>query len=415
MDDFNLKVQGAIGIIAMLALCYAFSTSRKSIKPRIVFYGLGLQFLFAFLILRTEPGRDFFARANEIILTLLGFSEAGAVFLFGQQLGTPGGAGGFVFAFHVLTTIIFFASLMSILYHYGIMQRIVSAVAWVMQRTLGTSGAETLSASANIFVGQTEAPLLVRPFIKSMTKSEIMTVMTGGFATVAGGVMATYVGMLKDVFPDIAGHLLAASVMAAPGGIVISKILFPETESPKTSGTLEINVERTTRNGVDAAAAGASDGLQLALNVGAMLFAFVALVKLLDGLLGWGGSLVGIENASLEGLFMYLFSPLAYAMGVAKSEVFEVSKLLGTKMVATEFVAFDKLSKLGETLSARTMTMSSYALCGFANLASIAIQIGGISAMAPERRSDLAQIGLKAMFAGFLTTCLTATIAGLMV
>lgn len=414
MDDFNLKVQGAIGIFAMLALCYVFSTSRKSIKPRIVFYGLGLQFLFAYLILKTSPGRAFFDKANTVIMKLLSFSEEGAKFVFGS-LGTADGPLGFNFAFQVLTTIIFFASLMGVLYHYGVMQRIVRAVAWVMQRTLGTSGAETLSASANIFVGQTEAPLLVRPFIKGMTKSEIMTVMTGGFATVAGGVMASYVGMLKDVFPDIAGHLLAASVMAAPGGIMISKILFPETEKPETSGSLEINVERTTRNGVDAAAGGASDGMQLALNVGAMLFAFVALIKLMDALLGWGGSFIGFENASLQSLLMYVFSPIAYAMGVPRAEVFEVSKLLGTKMVATEFMAFLSLGSGDVQLSPRTMTMCSYALCGFANLASIAIQIGGISAIAPERRSDLAQIGLKAMFAGFLTTCLTATIAGLMV
>ncbi|MFG0316820.1 MAG: NupC/NupG family nucleoside CNT transporter [Planctomycetota bacterium JB042] len=417
MDDFALKARGAIGIVVILALAWLLSSNRRKVRPRIVLYGLGLQFAFALIVLRTDVGRAFFDRANGAIQKLLDFSREGAAFVFGP-LSIPAGEEGslgFMFFFQPLVTIIFFASLMAVLYHLGIMQFVVRGVAWVMVRTLRTSGAETLSASANIFVGQTEAPLVVKPFIAKMTRSEIMAIMTGGFATVAGGVMATYVSIVRDVFPNIAGHLMAASVMAAPAGLMMAKILVPETERPETAGGVSVEVEKTAANTVDAAAAGAADGMKLVLNVAAMLFAFVAMVALLNFGLGKVGGWFGHEELSLQWLLQYAFAPLTYAMGVESGDVLAISKLLGEKLVLTEFVAYMNLGEQGAELSERSVTIASYALCGFANFASIAIQIGGISAMAPERRSVLAELGVKAMFAGFLTTCLTATVAGLLV
>ena len=426
MSDLGLKLQGALGILCMIALAWALSTDRRKVRWPLVLWGLFLQFLFAVIVLKTDAGRAFFDGANSVILSLLALSERGATFVFGG-LGTAAGVAGYIFAFQTLSTIIFFASLMAVLYHFGVMQLIVRGVSWVMQRTLGTSGAETLSASANIFVGQTEAPLLVRPFIEKMTRSEIMTVMTGGFATVAGGVMAAYVSFLYDANPAIAGHLMAASVMAAPGGILISKLMLPETGTPQTAGTsVAGEVEVESRNVVDAAAKGAGDGLHLALNVGAMLIAFVALVALANEMLGWFGDLLwGWFGApmmptsgswlSLELIFQLVFSPISYVMGIERGDVLPVAQLLGTKITQTEFLAFQKLGTMGDDISPRSFTMASYALCGFANFASIAIQIGGIGAIAPSRRSDLAEIGLRAMFAGFLTTCLTATVAGLVI
>lgn len=417
MEDFALKARGAIGIVVILAFAWLLSTNRSKVKPRVIVFGLGLQVTFALIVLKTEFGAWFFSKANGAVNQLLGFSREGADFVFGPLAIPPTEPGslGFMFFFQPLVTIIFFASLMALLYHLGIMQLVVRGVAWVMIRTLRTSGAETLSASANIFVGQTEAPLLVKPFIAKMTRSEIMAVMTGGFATVAGGVMATYVAIVSDVFPDIAGHLMAASVMAAPAGLMMAKILVPETETPETAGVVKIEVERTAANSVDAAASGASDGMKLVLNVAAMLFAFVAMVALIDFLLGWIGGWIGFEQLSLTWILQYALAPLAYAMGVESGDVTTVSRLLGEKLVLTEFVAYLNLKEVGEQLSDRSLTIASYALCGFANFASIAIQIGGISAMAPERRAVLAELGVKAMFAGFLTTCLTATVAGLLI
>ncbi len=415
MDDLALKMRGAIGIVLMLGLAFLFSSHKRLVRPRVIGFGLGLQLAFAWIVLKTEFGEAFFAKANTIIIGLLDFSQYGAHFVFGPLAPEPGTPNtvGFIFFTQTLTTIIFFASLMAILYHLGIMQLVVRAVAWVMRRTMKTSGAETLSASANIFVGQTEAPLLVRPFIDRMTRSEIMAIMTGGFATVAGGVMAAYVGMVKDVFPDIAGHLMAASVMAAPAGLMIAKILVPESEASETAGGASIRVEKTSSNVIDAAAGGAADGMKLVLNVAAMLLAFVALVKLGNYILGWGGEILGYEGVTIEGILSYVFAPLPFLMGVESGDVFQVSRLLGEKIVLTEFIAFDHLGQMGEQLSPRSFMMASYALCGFANFASIAIQIGGISAMAPGRRSDLARLGLKAMLAGFLTTCVTAAVAGI--
>jgi concentrative nucleoside transporter, CNT family len=412
------QAQGLFGIVVFLALCYLCSTNRKAIRPRIVIGGLTLQVIFAIVVLKTNLGAAIFNGANQAVQKLLSFAEKGTSFVFGP-LGVPpsqSGTLGFTFAIHALCPIIFFAALMAVLYHLGIMQLVVKGVAFVVQRTLKTSGSETLSAAANIFVGQTEAPLLVKPFIEKMTKSEIMAVMTGGFATVAGGVMAAYVGMVQASIPDIAGHLLTASVMAAPAGLMIAKILEPETEVSATASSLDVKVEKTSRNVIDAAASGASDGVMLVLNVAAMLLAFVSLIALIDFLLGSLQPL-GLE-LSLVKIFQWVFAPIAWLMGIERGDVVDAAGLLGTKLVATEFAAYTQLGNINATetvMSERSMRMMSYALCGFANFASIAIQIGGIGAMAPSRRGELAALGVKAMAAGFLTTCLTATVAGLLI
>jgi CNT family concentrative nucleoside transporter len=306
---------------------------------------------------------------------------------------------------------------MSVLYYLGIMQVVVKAVAWVMQRTLGTSGAETLSASGNIFVGQTEAPLLVKPFVKGMTRSELNTVMTGGFATVAGGVFAAYVMMLCDVFPTIASHLMAASVMNAPAGLLLSKMILPETGTPATAKTLQIEVEKTESNVIDAAAGGAATGAQLAINVGAMLMAFVALIHMLNFGIGWIGGLVHLEGLTIQGILGRVFQPLAWVMGVPWQDTTYVGSLIGIKTTLTEFIAYAQLGgdlKTGaQALHPRSIVIASYALLGFANLPSIAIQIGGISGLAPKRRGELAQLGLRAMIAGNLAAFMSASLAGM--
>jgi CNT family concentrative nucleoside transporter len=322
------------------------------------------------------------------------------------------------FAFSVLPTIIFFSALMTILYYVGIMQRVVRAVAWLMQRTLRTSGAETTATAGNIFVGQVEAPLLVKPFVEDMTLSELNTLMTGGFATVAGGVMAAYVAMLAGSFPAIAGHLLAASIMAAPAAIVVSKMLVPETGRPETIDRLDMEVEQDHSNVIDAAAGGASDGLRLALNVGAMLIAFLALIAMVNGLLDWGLGLFGVEHMTLERLLGYAFAPVAWLIGVPMSEAAQVGSLFGVKMVANEFVAFQMLADglaTGSALSPKSLIIATYALTGFANFSSIAIQIGGIGGIAPSRRQDLSRLGLRAMLGGTAATWMTATLAGVLV
>jgi CNT family concentrative nucleoside transporter len=341
------------------------------------------------------------------------------VFLFGDLAKPSGQNLGAYFAFGVLPTIIFFSSLMAVLYHLGIMQRVVKGMAHVMQRTMGTSGAETLSAAGNIFVGQTEAPLLVRPFVDKMTISELMAVMTGGFATVAGGVLAAYVGMLRGVFPDIAGHLLSASIMSAPAALVIAKVMIPEPnpELSETYGGVKHELKSEDANVIDAAARGASEGLGLALNVAAMLLAFIALISLVNALLGWGGGLLGLEGLTLEGLLGAVLAPLAWLMGVSWADAAAVGELMGLKTVLNEFVAYLRLSTmLGEgALEPRSVIIATYALSGFANFSSIAIQIGGIGGIAPGRRSDLSRLGLRAMIAGSIAAFMTATVAGMLV
>ncbi len=419
-----------LGMVALLLLAWLCSSKRKQVPWRVVGWGLALQFAFALFILRTPIGLAIFDWARAAINTILGFTTYGAAFVFGHLALNPnnpehtpliaqyGKPVGLVFFFGVLTTIIFFASLMSILYHLGVMQALVKAVAWVMVRTMGTSGAESLSAAANIFVGQTEAPLVVRPYVAQMTRSELMAVMTGGFATIAGGVMAAYVAFGID-----AGHLLTASVISAPAALVMAKLMEPETEEPLTKGTVRVTFERTTVNVIDAAAVGASDGLRLAFNVAAMLVAFLALLAMVNAFLGWFDRtllsqfvpLEGRAPLSLETLLGYLFAPLAFLLGTPLQDVLTMGSLMGIKVAANEFVAFVRLAELKDTLDPRSFMIATYALCGFANFGSIAIQIGGISAIAPERRADLARLGLKAMWAGALASWLTACVAGVLV
>lgn len=435
------RLIGILGIFVLLGIAWLMSNNRKKVDLRVVIWGITLQIIFALIILKTGPGQALFFYARAFVTKLLSFTDAGASFLFGNlYMGDPGiaqsmGKGaplqlwdpgtqqyvniGIVFAFHILPTIIFFASFMGIMYHLGVMQKIVEAFAWLMRKTMGTSGAESLSAAGNIFVGQTEAPLLIKPYVPTMTRSELMAIMTGGFATIAGGVMAAYVRFGVD-----AGHLMAASVMSAPAALVMAKIVFPETEESVTRGGVKLEVKKTTSNVIDAAATGAADGLKLALNVGAMLLAFIALIAMLNYFLGKIDDIVNFItfhhtnfawDLSLKKIFGIIFSPLAFVMGVDFKDVVEFGNLLGTKISINELVAYVDLTQLKGVISERSYIIATYALCGFANFSSIAIQIGGIGGIAPERRHDLAKIGLKAMFAGALASWLTATIAGILI
>jgi len=400
---------GIIGMFILLGIAFAMSNNRRKLDWRLIFWGLSLQLLFALFILKTPIGQPFFGAVDLVVKKLLGFSDAGSDFLF-KSFGM-----GIVeapllnFAFRVLPTIIFFSSLMAILYYLGIMQRVVKGIAWVMERTLKTSGAETLSVSANIFVGQTEAPLMIRPFVKGLTQSEVMAIMVGGFATVAGGVMAIYVKILSDV-PNIAGHLMAASIMSAPAALVIAKIIYPETEIAATADDATVKVEKIDDNAMEALARGATSGLQLAGNVAAMLIAFVALIAMVNALLGFVG-------VTLQEILGFIFKPLAWTMGIPWNEAGIMGTLMGEKLVLTELIAYADLSELRNTggISDRTAIIASYALCGFANFASIGIQIGGLGGIAPERRKDFAKLGLKAMFGGALASWLTATVAGILI
>ena len=405
MDRFT----GIIGAVVLLAIAYGMSNNRSAISKRTVLWGLGLQLFFALFILKTPIGQPFFSAVARIFLKLLSFSDAGSDFLF-KSYGTGVVEGPLMnFAFRILPTIIFFSSLMALLYHFGIMQRVIRWIAVTVQKTMGTSGSETLSVSANIFVGQTESPLMVRPFINQMTMSELMAVMTGGFATVAGGVMAIYVAMLSNI-PGIAGHLMAASIMSAPAALVMAKIIFPETEESETLGDLRIEVERPDDNAMEALSRGATDGVKLAVNVGAMLVAFVAFIAMVNGILGF-------VDLTIQQILGWLFQPLAWTMGAPWSEAGILGQLMGEKIVLTELIAYADLSQLlaENAISDRTAIIASYALCGFANFASIGIQLGGIGGIAPSRRKDLAKIGMKAMIAGALASWLTATLAGIIV
>jgi concentrative nucleoside transporter, CNT family len=400
------------GLLVMLAIAWLLSVNRRAIDLRVVVGGTLLQLVFGVLVLWTPQGRWLFEKLNDIVLKLLSFVDDGSRFIFGDKYTDH------YFAFAVLPTIIFVASLMTLLYHLGVMQRVVDFFAVVMQKTMGTSGSETLSCAANIFVGQTEAPLFVKPFVATMTLSELMAVMTGGFATISGGVMAAYVGMLHTTFPDIAGHLLAASVMSAPAALVMAKIMFPETEQSMTRGRLKIQIEKIDVNVIDAAARGAGEGLQLALNVAAMLLAFIALVSMLNALLGLVGQYIGYPQLSFQLVLGWLFWPIAWIMGVPAHDCTAVAQLLGERTALNEFVAYLDLAKLldgGADLSYRGITILTYGLCGFANFSSIAIQIGGIGGIAPSRRHDLARLGLRAMIAGTIACFMTATVAGLLI
>lgn len=406
-----------IGMFALIGIAWIFSKNKKAVNLKTVVAGMLLQIVFALIVLKSPPGRAFFQFMNDVIIKLLSFSDEGAKFLFGNLINNE--SLGFIFAFQVLPTIIFFSSLMSVLYYLGVMQLIVVFFAKIMSRLMGTSGAESLSASANIFVGQTEAPLVVRPYVAEMTQSELMAVMTGGMATIAGGVMAAYVGILKNYMPNIAGHLLAASIMSAPAALVMAKIIIPETEEPKTRGVVKIEYKTDDANVIDAAANGATVGLQLALNVGACLIAFMAILALANFVVGYAGGIFGIDGLSLQKIFGWVFSPLAWIMGVPSADIQIIGNFMGQKTVLNEFVAYFNLAAFLRdnpgVLSERSVVIATYALCGFSNFLSIAIQIGGIGGIAPSRRHDLAKLGLYAVLAGSLACFMTATIAGFLI
>jgi CNT family concentrative nucleoside transporter len=412
---------GIFGLAVLLGIAIAFSDKRSSIDWRLVLAGVGLQLLFAVLVILVPGGRQFFEALSSVFVRIISFSLDGAAFIFGS-LADPTNLG-FIFAFQVLPTIIFFAALMGVLYHLGIMQKIVQGMAWVMFKILRISGAESLSVAANVFVGQTEAPLVVRPYISRMTDSELLTMMIGGMATIAGGVLAAYITMLggADEAARIfyAKHLLSASIMAAPATIVIAKILKPETQESLTRGEVKLHVEKTATNVIEAAANGAADGWRLALNVGAMLLAFIALIAMIDYPLNLLGEISGFESQtgralSLSTILGFALAPLAWVIGVPWQDAVTVGGLIGEKVVTNEFVAYAHLTEIQEALTPKALLVSTYALCGFANFSSIAIQIGGIGGLAPDRRSDLARFGLRAVLGGTLATMMTATIAGVL-
>lgn len=438
-------LRGLIGMVAILGLAFIFSNNKKNVNWKLVGIGIGFQFILAIFILKADVLGSFwgplewpmylFKGIASFFVVVLNYTTEGASFIFGR-LGQgpehPDSLGVF-FAFQVLPTIVFFASLTAILYHYGILQFVVKLFSKIIQKLLGTSGAETLSVVSNIFVGQTEAPLVIEPFIEKLTKSELMVVMTGGMATIAGGVMAAYVAMLGAPFAEANGleivvaqqlfaeRLLGASLMAAPAALVIAKILYPEDGEPVTKGDVSMKVEKTDANGIDAAATGAGTGLKLALNVGAMLLAFIALLAMFNGILGWGSDLTGItsllgESLTIEMMLGWVFAPIAWLIGVPWVDAINMGSLIGTKIVLNEFVAYLMLAEevSAATLTPKTIAMATFALCGFANFSSIAIQIGGIGGLAPSRKSELAKFGIKAVFAGTLANLMTATFAGML-
>ncbi len=434
---WGTRLRALLGLVLLTGVAWIVGGGRRPVPWRVVAWGLVLQFGFALFVLRTPVGEGFFQGVDHVLHGVLDFSEEGARFIFGNLIynnvpvgegvagtndpvltdGTTARTGAF-FAFNVLSTIIFVSSLMAVLYHLGVMQRMVSAAAWVMQRTMGTSGAETLATAGNIFVGLMEAPLFIRPYIAGMTRSELMALLVGGFATVSGGTLAAYVGMLSPYFPGIAGHLIAASVMSAPAALVVAKLMLPETQVPSTSGALAMSVERTDVNVIDAAARGAAQGLLLAMSVAAMLLAFLALLHLLDALVGFVGGWVGFADLTLSGMLGWALRPVAWMVGVPWAESATVGQLIGVKTVLNEFVAFLQLADLASSegaLSPRSVTIASYALAGFANFGSIAMQIAGIGEIAPERRTDLAELGLKAMVGGALAALMTAAVAAILI
>ena len=406
MEQFT----GVIGVIVLLGIAYLLSNDRKMIDTNIIIWGLGLQISFAFIILKTPLGEYIFTYLNNIIVKLISFADAGSDFLFTSFIPEVGYHVALInFAFRALPVIIFFSSLIAVTYYFGIIQFIIKKIAFIMEKTMKTSGAETLSVSANIFVGQTEAPILIRPFISSMTKSELMAIMVGGFATVAGSVMALYVSWLNNI-PNIAGHLLAASVMSAPAALMIAKVIYPETERPKTVNSDNIDLKSKDTNAMDAIGRGAADGMKLAANVAAMLIAFISIVAMINFILGYA-------NTSLQEILGMIFKPIAWSMGVPWEEANIVGTLMGEKIVLTELIAFGDLTNYikNDLLSERSAIIASYALCGFANVGSIGIQLGGIGAMAPERRGDLSNLVFKAMIGGALASWLTASIAGILI
>ncbi|MFN0106396.1 MAG: NupC/NupG family nucleoside CNT transporter [Bryobacteraceae bacterium] len=402
------RFTGLLGLAAILGTAYLFSSDRRKIQPRLLLWGLGLQFLFAFLVLKTDAGL-IFQTATIAVNALLEYAEEGSKFLFGP-LGTKGGPFGVIFAFQVLPIVIFIAALFAVLYQFGVMQVVIKGMAIGMRRIMGASGAESTCVAASIFMGQTEAPLTIRPFLAGLTRSELFTIMTSGMAHVSGAVMAAYV---KIAGVEIT-HLLTAVIMTAPATIMLSKMFIPETEVPQTAGDVKIEIEKPGVNVIDAAARGAADGLQLALNIGAMLIAFLALIAMVNGMLGWVHTWAAFVPDSLQKIFGLVFAPIAWLLGVSWKDSATVGNLLGTRLVLNEFVAFLNLGPVKDQLDHKSFVIATFALCGFANFSSIAIQVGGIGALVPSRKSDLARLGLRAVAAGTLANFMSACIAGLL-
>lgn len=403
------------GLFVMMGIAWLLSSRRRTIQWRTIGGGLALQFVLAFLTLRTTPGQALFAKLGEVFTKLLEFVEVGTLFVFGingvGDAATSNAQLLSTFALGVLPIIIFFSSMMAVLYHYRVMQRVVRVAAHVMQRTLNTSGAESLSVAANIFVGQAVAPLVVRPYLNRMTSSELLTIMAAGFATVAGSVMAAYVKMGIS-----AGHVITASLISAPAAIVVAKIMQPETEEPETRGRVAEEIEPTTINGLDAAATGALDGLKIALQIGGIIIAFLALIALAKFVVEWILAQFGV-SLTLENLLGYLFAPLAMAMGIEPTDCLPAGELLGIRMISNEFISYATLGQWiqqGTDISHRSQVLLTYALCGFANLGSIGIQLGAIGGAAPQRQADLARLGLRAMLAGTLACYMTTCVVGVM-
>jgi concentrative nucleoside transporter, CNT family len=437
--DFISIVRGVVGLILVTALAFLFSTNKKKINWRLVVTGIVLQFVFIFLVLKTDIGKGIFMYISRFFVWFFTFASEGAQFVFGSLAKGPGTEGslGMIFAFQILPTIIFFASVMSVLYYLGIMQRIVQGIAWLMLRLMNTSGAETLDVAANTFMGQTEAPLVIRPYIAAMTGSELFTIMVSGFAHISGGVLAAYMQMLGLAYAKahgvpvassqvfFAGHLLAASIIAGPATMVVAKILMPETGDPLTRGSVKLKVEKTHSDVIDAAASGAGDGVRLAINVAGMLIAFIALIALLNAMLGYVGDWTGLNTVcqnnfqkplSLELLFGLVFQFIAYGIGTPWQDSLNVGSLMGIKLAMNEFVAYLRMADLvaAGKLSEKAIIIATYSLCGFANFSSVAMQIGGLGPLAENRRGDIAKYGLKALLGGTIATWMTASIAGML-
>ena len=417
------RLQPLCGLVLIGLIAYALSTDRRAIRLRTIAWGFGLQFLFGLIVLKTAAGQRTFELLGEKIRQLLGFAAVGSSFVFGPLgnqpvwarvmetvLGPEGAQYAVIFAFQIAPTIIFVAALFAILYYFGIMQVIVRLIAVIMNKVMRASGAESLNVAASIFMGQTEAPLTIRPYLPRMTQSELMTVMTSGMAHISGGIMAAYIAF--GIEPQ---HLLTAVIMTAPGTLMLSKMIVPETSVPETLGTVRLEVKSTDVNAIDAAGRGTGEGLHLAMNVIAMLISFVALIALTNALLGWVGGWIGMPDLSLQRIFGVIFAPVAWSLGVVWRDAAAVGNLLGTRMVLNEFIAFAQLGPMKDTLDPRSFTVATFALCGFANFSSIGIQIGGIGALVPERRQDLARLGMRAMIAGTLANFVSACIAAMLI
>jgi CNT family concentrative nucleoside transporter len=421
------KLISLLGMVAFIALAWGISENRKRFPWRVVLWGLGLQMFFALVILKTDFGKAFFTFAQNAVSKLIGFANEGAKVVFGPLADTGlladkfGPPNAFILAITITATIILVSALSSLLYYWRVLPKVVEATAWVMQRTMGTSGSESLAAAANIFTGQTEAPLVIKPYLLRMTRSELLAMMTGGMATIAGGVLAVYTSLGEGVGRlDMAGHLLTASVMSAPAALMIAKIMLPETEVSETAAGGKAEVEQTNINSIDALCTGASDGLKLSLNVAAMLIAFVALVALANHLLAlpqylFATSPGSYQPVTFQAIFGWVNAPFAWLMGIPAQDCLSVGQILGERIVLNEFIGYLSLTGQQGALDPRSFTIATYALCGFANFGSIAIQIGGIGALVPERRKDLARLGVRSMIAGLLACYLTATVVGLLI